>query len=145
MINDQRKRGISWCDFTANPLKYVRADGRVINACVKVSEGCRNCYAEAITARFWPRGEKFPGYSLPLVSDGGHWTIDKSILDRLKKFRPRGPFRNGNRPKIFVHDMTDLFQESVPDSIINSLLSFYGEQCPHLDFLILTKRAKRRK
>lgn len=36
------KTSISWCDFTWNP----------ITGCTKVSEGCRHCYAEAITRRF---------------------------------------------------------------------------------------------
>jgi DNA repair photolyase len=37
------KSKIEWTDFTWNP----------VTGCTKISEGCKNCYAERIAKRFW--------------------------------------------------------------------------------------------
>ena len=51
-----KQTGIEWTDYTWNP----------VTGCNKVSAGCANCYAEAITNRF--KGTKgFPdGFALTL-------------------------------------------------------------------------------
>jgi len=41
-VADQRNGGIAWTETTWNPLR----------GCSRVSDGCRNCYAEKIAARF---------------------------------------------------------------------------------------------
>jgi protein gp37 len=41
--------GISWTDATWNPVR----------GCSRVSEGCRNCYAEIIAARFSGSGQPY--------------------------------------------------------------------------------------
>ena len=34
---------IQWCDYSANVIKYRDEDGKSVWACVKVSDGCKNC------------------------------------------------------------------------------------------------------
>ena len=67
---------ISWCDSTWNPLR----------GCSRVSEGCRNCYAEKMAARFCGAGQPYEG--LATNSAGAHWTgkvelVEKHLLDPL--------------------------------------------------------------
>jgi protein gp37 len=60
------KTGIEWTDATWNP----------IIGCSRVSEGCRNCYAESIAGRFGQWGEW-----LPAMCDGGETAKDGLTLN----------------------------------------------------------------
>lgn len=44
--------GIEWTDRTWNPVR----------GCSRVSEGCRNCYAEQQAARFIKPGQPYSGF-----------------------------------------------------------------------------------
>jgi len=46
------KTSIEWTDYSSNLIKYRDPDGKVVHGCVKVSPGCANCYASAISKRF---------------------------------------------------------------------------------------------
>ena len=70
--------GIEWTDATWNPLR----------GCSRVSEGCRNCYAERDALRWSGPGQPFEGLA---VIRNGHasWTgkvelIEKHLLDPLR-------------------------------------------------------------
>lgn len=54
---------IEWTDATRNALR----------GCSRVSEGCRNCYAEGMAARFSGPGLWGQGIANP-VATGGRWT-----------------------------------------------------------------------
>jgi protein gp37 len=106
------KTGIAWTDYTWNP----------VSGCSKVSEGCKFCYAEAVTKRFF-KGVDF-----------------KDVIcheDRLKQpLGVKGP------AMVFVNSMSDLFHEEIPFSFIDKVFDVM-EKCKTLIFQILTKRHER--
>ena len=97
---------IPWCDYTWNPIV----------GCSPVSEGCRHCYAAAMSRRF----------SLP-------WGT-AHFIERL----------NPARLKIagFVCSMADLYHETVDDVTRSAVFNVIG-RCPQHTFIILTKRPHR--
>ena len=107
------KTSIEWATDVWNP----------VTGCTKVSQGCKNCYAERIAERFW--GErKFTDVQLhpERLEDPLHW----------KKTR-----------RVFVNSMSDLFHPDVPDIFINRLLYLMEVGAPQHQYLILTKRPDR--
>jgi protein gp37 len=128
---------ISWTDATWNPLR----------GCTRVSEGCRNCYAERIAARFSERPKDYEGAFQTQASfegiaimtpSGPRWTgkvkLVESVLDAPLHWRkPR---------KVFVNSMSDLFHESVPDEWIDRVFAVMA-LCPQHTFQVLTKRPER--
>ena len=103
------KTGISWTDLTWNP----------VSGCSKVSPGCQNCYAEALSKRW---GRSFGVALHP---------------EKLKEVRkiPAGS-------KVFVNSMSDLFHEEVPFTYIWGVMKAI-ESRPDVIFQILTKRPER--
>jgi protein gp37 len=140
------KTGIEWTDSTWNPLR----------GCSRVSEGCRNCYAETMAARFSGPGQPHAG--LAVMRNGKpSWTgkvelVEKHLLNPLK-WKPGQPIydattgkRVGNdasRPRrIFVNSMSDLFHEDVTDEMRDRIFAVMG-LCPQHVFQVLTKRPER--
>jgi protein gp37 len=84
---------IEWTDATWNPVR----------GCVKISPGCKHCYAETFAERF--RGVKAhpyeQGFDLRLVPE--------------KLFEP---FHWRSPKLVFVNSMSDLFQDGVPDEYV---------------------------
>ena len=118
------KTGIQWTDATWNPIR----------GCSRVSEGCRNCYAEKVAKRFNGPGMPYDG----LIARTGQWngkiTIADNLIDRpLRWKKPR---------RIFVNSMSDLFHENVPDSVIDKVFAVMALSKKHT-FQILTKRPER--
>lgn len=100
------RTAISWTDFTWNP----------VTGCDKVSPGCRNCYAEAITLRY---GRSFAVTTHP---------------ERLSQVKS---LKSGSR--VFVNSMSDLFHEKVGfDFTLGVWRSMLAR--PDITFQILTKR-----
>jgi protein gp37 len=105
------KTGISWTDATWNPIR----------GCSRVSEGCRNCYAETRAHRFSGPGLAYEGL-VQLDSNGkstGKWNgqikfVEKHLLDPLKWKKPR---------RIFVNSMSDLFHENVTDEMRDRIVA----------------------
>lgn len=121
--------GIEWTDATWNPLR----------GCSRVSEGCRNCYAERVAARFSGEGQPYEGLAT-MTPAGARWTnqvrlIESALEQPLKWRRPR---------RIFVNSMSDLFHESVPDEWINRVFAVMSSGTRHV-FQVLTKRPERMK
>lgn len=108
---------IEWTDKTWNPVR----------GCVKVSPGCKHCYAETFAERF--RGvESHPyeqGFDPRLVPD----MLPQPILWR----RPA---------RIFVNSMSDLFGDFVPVDYLAAVIGVMGLACHHT-YQVLTKRAER--
>ena len=102
------KTNIEWCDYSWNP----------VTGCSKVSEGCRNCYAEALSHRF---GRSFEVALHP---------------ERLTATRKCQPGR------IFVNSMSDLFHPEVPFEFITEVMHEMDRNEQHT-YLILTKRPER--
>lgn len=108
---------IEWTEATWNP----------VTGCTKISEGCRNCYAEKMAKRLQAMGVKRyqNGFKLSLHPD----LIDVPL--RWKK--PR---------KIFVNSMSDLFHPGVPDEFILKVFETMNRAPQHI-FQVLTKRPER--
>ncbi|MEE9584749.1 MAG: phage Gp37/Gp68 family protein [Candidatus Brocadiales bacterium] len=102
---------IPWTDVSWNPVV----------GCTKVSPGCDNCYAEAITKRFH-RGD-FNQVALH-IKRLGH------------------PFRWRKPRKIFVCSVSDLFHSRVPFDYINKVFCVMGANPRHI-YQLLTKRPGR--
>ena len=106
------RSSIEWTDATWNP----------VTGCTKVSEGCRNCYAERLAPRL---GQDFSEIKLhperleyPL-----HWK------------EPR---------RIFVNSLSDLFHEDISDKFIKQVVDvMLHRQGRHHIYQILTKRPER--
>jgi protein gp37 len=103
---------IEWTEMTWNP----------VTGCTKLSQGCKHCYAERLSQRFW----KDRAFTDVLVHE--------DRLEQPKRWR---------RPRtIFVNSMSDLFHEAVPASFIERVFAVMSE-CPQHTFQVLTKRADR--
>lgn len=113
---------IEWCEETWNP----------VTGCTKVSEGCRNCYAERMAKRLAGR------FGYPERPDHFKVTLH---FDRLAQ-----PLRWDKPRKIFVCSMGDLFHEEVPDDHILRVFRIMGRaNVERHKFLLLTKRPERMK
>lgn len=124
---DQRKGGIAWTDQTWNPIR----------GCSRVSEGCRNCYAEIIAARFNKPGQPYDGLAVTLHGKA-HWTGTVRLIEE----HLNDPLRWTKSRRVFVNSMSDLFHESVPDSWIARIFNVMREAEYHV-FQVLTKRPAR--
>jgi protein gp37 len=111
---------IEWTHHTFNPWW----------GCVKVSEACKHCYAEAWAKRV---GKKVwgPKSERRFLSDA-HWR-QPIAWDREAK-------RSGERHRVFCASMADVFEDR--DDLIEARarLGALIEATPNLDWLVLTKR-----
>jgi protein gp37 len=121
------RTGIEWTDATWNPTR----------GCSRVSEGCRNCYAERATARFlkvWGTIEGLAKFTPSGPRWSGNVVLHESALDRpLRWRRPR---------RIFVNSMSDLFHEKLSDEAIDQVFAVMAIAHQHT-FQVLTKRPAR--
>jgi protein gp37 len=118
---------IEWTDKTWNPVR----------GCSRVSEGCRNCYAERVAARFSGPGQPYEGLAT-MTAAGPRWTgKTKPIYDQLD-----APFHWRKPQRIFVNSMSDLFHESVSEDFIRAVWTTMA-QAPRHTYQILTKRPER--
>ncbi len=121
------RTGISWCDSTWN----------CVRGCSRVSEGCRNCYAESVAARFCGPGQAYEGLA-DRARKGSKWTgvvrmVPEHLADPLRWKRPR---------RIFVNSMSDLFHESLTNEQITAVFGVMAA-APQHSFQVLTKRSRR--
>lgn len=113
------KSNIPWTDATWN----------CGIGCTKVSEGCKNCYAERVALDLQKKGNnKYKnGFQLTLFET-------PSIMEiPLRWKKPR---------KIFVNSMSDLFHEGIPLDYIQRVFKIMNKANWHT-YQILTKRAER--
>ncbi len=110
---------IEWTDATWNPTR----------GCVKISPGCKHCYAELFAERW--RGIAGHPYELGFTPR----LVPEKLNEPLKWRRPR---------RVFVNSMSDLFADFVPDGYVMDVVNVIGQS--HVlghTFQILTKRADR--
>src|SRR6266852_417603 len=108
---------IEWTEMTWNP----------VTGCTKISQGCKNCYAERMARRLeaMGRGRYRNGFKVTLHPD---------LLDV-----PRG----WRQPRVvFVNSMSDLFHGDIPLAYIQRVFATMRD-CPHHTFQVLTKRSER--
>lgn len=116
------KSAIEWTDATWNP----------VTGCTKVSQGCKNCYAETLAKRLW-------AYQYPPNADGS----PRKFTDiRLHPERLELPLRWKRPRHIFVNSVSDLFHESLHPADIVPIFNVMYQAKQHI-FQILTKRSDR--
>ena len=130
------KTQISWCDVVWN----------IGRGCSRVSEGCRNCYAERMALRLAGPGKPYHGLvtrKLHVLLDGtqyvdARWTGKVTFdVDRLLL-----PLRWREPCRVFVNSMSDLFHDGFTFEQIAAVFGVMAA-CPRHQFLILTKRPAR--
>ena len=105
--------GIDWTEHTWNP----------VIGCDKVSPGCDNCYAEALTKRF---AKNFPnGFAVT-----------------LKPHRMNEPAKWKVPSFVFVNSMSDLFHREIPPDYLRQIWQVMLDNPQHV-YQVLTKRAHR--
>lgn len=116
---------IEWTDATWNPIL----------GCSRVSEGCRNCYAERIAGRF-PNSSVYGGLT-QIVNGRAVWTGQiketKKLLEPLSWRSPK---------RVFVNSMSDLFHENVSDELRDRIFAVMALTQIHT-YQVLTKRPER--
>ncbi|MBM4147119.1 MAG: phage Gp37/Gp68 family protein [Nitrospira sp.] len=111
------KTKIEWTGSTWNP----------VTGCIKISPGCKNCYAERMAKRLQAMGQ-------PNYSNGFKLTLHDHVLELPLKWK---------KPQtIFVNSMSDLFLKGVPTEFIKKVFEVMNRADWHT-FQILTKRADR--
>lgn len=126
-----QENGIKWTDFTANPIKYRDQNGKSVWACVKVSDGCKNCYAETLAHRYGRGGP----FILPQTKKVTTYFDEKEANSLLKSTKISGK-------RIFIGDMTDVFGPWVSFDILDQLFAVFALR-PDVTFQVLTKRPER--
>ena len=97
-----------------------------MRGCTKISQGCKNCYAEMFAKRF-------EGIVGPW-EQGFEPRFVQSALDLPKRWtEPR---------LVFVNSVSDIFHEAFTDEQIRSVFRVMAE-CPQHRFQVLTKRPER--
>ena len=112
---------IEWTDHTANFWW----------GCVKVSPGCKHCYAETLSIRY---GKNIWGPAQTTQRE-----YKKEIWKTIPKWNETAR-NDGQRYRVFVQSMSDFFEDHPQVSEWRQdALSIMG-QCQNLDFQVLTKR-----
>lgn len=108
---------IEWTEVTWNP----------VTGCYRLSQGCKNCYAERMAARLERMGSaRYANGFLPTL----HW----DLVDQPRKWR--------KGRTVFVNSMSDLFQVDVPLEFIAAVFRTMSETPQHT-YQVLTKRSDR--
>lgn len=114
------KSHISWTDATWSP----------VTGCTKVSQGCKNCYAEREVESRWSKNPKSVFYGRSFGDVQCH-------LDKIEQ-----PLHWKKPKKIFVCPRGDLFHDAVPDRFIADAFGVMATARQHT-FQVLTKRPER--
>ena len=107
---------IEWTEKTWNPM----------SGCTKISDGCKNCYAETMAKRLKAMGIK---------------EYENGFAVTLHPSRLREPLER-KKPTMYFVSMGDLFHEDVPFEFIDRVFAIIA-LTPHLTYQILTKRPER--
>ena len=111
------KSAIEWTESTWNPM----------TGCTKVSQGCKNCYAERMAKRLQAMGQT-------KYRNGFKLTLHPHMLDM--------PLTWKKPQMIFVNSMGDLFHEKVTETFIKDIFTVMRKAYWHI-FQVLTKRSAR--
>lgn len=119
-----KNSNIEWTDHTFNP--WI--------GCTKVSEGCKNCYAETLMDKRYSR-VKWGPQGARVKTSGSNW---KKPLTWNRKAKATGV-----RKRVFCASLADVFEEKPDqpemDEWRKELLQLILDT-KHLDWLLLTKR-----
>lgn len=131
------KSSIEWTSATWNPIR----------GCSRVSQGCVNCYAERIAARFADQHAGPPTLQgdtpdsdtrfARATESGPRWTGRVQLIES----KLADPLRWKRRRLVFVNSMSDLFHEKLSDQDIDRVFAVMA--LSHHTFQVLTKRPER--
>jgi protein gp37 len=108
---------IEWTEATWNPA----------TGCTKISQGCKNYYAERLALRLKRMG-------VPRYKNGFEIALHPDVLDLPKTWK---------KPKlVFVNSMSDLFHVDIPLDYIRQAFDVMS-LCSQHTFQVLTKRSER--
>jgi len=111
------RSNIEWTEMTWNP----------VTGCTKISQGCKNCYAERMAKRLTAMGSD-------RYRNGFEVTLHPDLLDVPRSWR---------QPRVvFVNSMSDLFHDDIPFAYIQRVFVTMRD-CAHHTFQVLTKRSER--
>lgn len=120
-----KETGIQWTDHSWSPWR----------GCHKVSPGCDNCYAEAMSVRNPSVLGTWGEHGLRPAAAEAYWRAPLA-WDRKADLLPMG----SQTPRVFLGSLMD-FCELRPDLVnLRRRVWYTISQCPNLDWLILTKR-----
>lgn len=126
------KHKIQWLNLPG----YKGETWNPIIGCSKVSDGCKNCYAERMANRLAHNPKTNFDYA-EVITDG-KWN-GKTTLSHKALFKPASWIT----PRVvFVCSMSDLFHESTSFEEINAIFSVMADCDQHI-FIVLTKRPER--
>lgn len=108
---------IEWTELTWNPT----------TGCDKISAGCKFCYAEIMSRRLQAMG-------VAKYADGFKVRKHEEALAI--------PYSWKKPAMVFVNSMSDLFHKDISVEFIRKVFRVMND-CPHLIFQVLTKRADR--
>lgn len=111
------RSSIEWTESTWNP----------ITGCIKVSSGCKHCYAERMALRL-------QGIGQPNYANGFTLTMHPHVLPL--------PLTWKKPQMVFVNSMSDLFHQDVPLAFIRKVFDAMRRASWHT-FQVLTKRSAR--
>jgi protein gp37 len=82
-----------------SPIEWTESTWNPVTGCTKISDGCKNCYAERLAKRLKAMGQKN-------YRNGFKLTTQPQALELPLKWK---------KPQtIFVNSMSDLFHKDVP-------------------------------
>lgn len=114
---------IAWTDHTFNPWM----------GCTKVSEGCRNCYAETFTKN--RMGKRLWG-------PGSERQVTKEPWKNVRKWNAAAEAEEFVR-LCFTASLCDIFEDHPTANLNRPAVFQLIRECPWLDFQVLTKRPER--
>lgn len=125
---------INWTDYSSNLIRARRKDnGKTGHFCTHKNEKCRNCYADAINMRF---GTGLPFHPSNREKIDFYFAEHEALNLRRMNARLQ---KKGEKKKVFISSMTDLFHETMPVILIRKTFDLIAE-CENLIFQTLTKR-----
>lgn len=112
-----------------SPIEWTESTWNPVTGCTKISDGCKNCYAEKLAKRLQAMGQAN-------YKNGFKLTLQPEMLER--------PLEWKKPQSIFVNSMSDLFHKDVPLDYIQKVFGVMAKADWH-NFQVLTKRSERLK
>ena len=122
-----QRTSIEWTEVTWNPT----------TGCTRVSEGCDNCYAEALSRRLLSGIYR---RRLPVVDTTTNRTDPFAVRIWPERLAQPARWRGGRL--VFVNSMSDLFHRDIPEDFLRSVFEVMLDVDRHT-YQVLTKRPSR--
>lgn len=108
-----------------SPIEWTESTWNPVTGCTKISDGCKNCYAERLAKRLKAMGQQN-------YRNGFDLTLQPQALEL--------PLTWKKPQTVFVNSMSDLFHKDVPLEYIQRVFDVMAKADWH-HFQVLTKRS----